>query len=174
MVMAASTNLVNLRRRPLFVLAASPFFVLETRSLAGFAASCVAVYAPLERKTGPRRWCLAFAAGHAGVSIMTVAALRVMRVFGGADRSEVEDVGTSFASRTLMAASVYLLHRPWREIAGAGLLAGHVRGAWRLRGFSDAGHLLCVLLGLRLGGWLVDKDSTRAVSKSPPKEVKSS
>ena len=171
--MASSTNLYNLRRRPFFVLTSSPFFVLETKSLAGFAAACATVYAPIERKAGTRRWLMVFALGHAGVSIAIAAGLRLLQVFGGDDRSEVEDVGTSYASRTLLAASVYMLGQPWRQMTATALLLGHIRGAWRLRGFSDVGHLLCIVLGLRMGGWLVGGEPGTSSRNGDPGPVNS-
>ena len=150
---AASTNLDNLSRHPARALAMSAFFVTGNRYYFVFAATCLLILGPLERRIGSRRWLIGAVAGHAGTTLLVAAGLALMAP--ASDGAGAIDVGPSYAARFLVAVYACLLPGPARRLAATFLITLSLLQLIVGRSYTDWGHLSAVALGLTFAPLLV-------------------
>ncbi len=116
-----------------------------------YALLLLAVLGYAEYAHGAWRAAGVFAYGHAGASLLVYAGLRAAPGTDPRTRSAI-DVGTSYGFNAVVGALARTLPRgPVRTATAGALLALGVRPLLRReRTFTDAGHLLALLLGLGL------------------------
>ncbi|WP_330998370.1 rhomboid-like protein [Georgenia yuyongxinii] len=150
-VQRCSTNLENLRDRPLFVLVVSAFVV---PSLAGLTQLplLLLLYATAQRWLGRAGTVFAAALGHVGATLL-VAALIASGITHGrlaASVAQASDVGVSYGLACL-ASFVVSQVPPRRRPAYLAVAAGYFVGPLLLhQTFTDVGHATAFLLGLGL------------------------
>lgn len=149
LVLERSTNLHHLATDPVRVLVASAFWVSAAWQVVPWAVLFTLVLAPAERWLGTARWAGVFAAGHVGATLLTAAglwtAIRLDAVDESVSRSA--DVGVSYGFLAVAAVLVYRLPRRWRARYVAALGGYLVIALFTRGGFTDAGHLLALLIG---------------------------
>jgi hypothetical protein len=175
LVLERSTNLHHLATDPVRVLVASAFWVAAAWQVLPWAVLFTVVLAPAERWLGTLRWAIVFAAGHIGATLLTAgglwAAIRLDAVDESVSRSA--DVGVSYGFLAVAAVLVYRLPRRFRPTYVA-VLGGYLVIALFARGtFTDAGHLVAVLIGfacypLALGRFRPKPEVSSATSAAPP------
>ncbi|MCA6095271.1 hypothetical protein LE181_24290 [Streptomyces sp. SCA3-4] len=147
-----STNVDNLRAGRWDTLASSALMVEAPLELP-YALLLLAVLGYTEYAYGAWWAAAAFLYGHVGASLVVYGGLRALRA-GARTRSAI-DVGASYGFNAVAGALATALPRGRvRTGVAAGLLALAVRPYLRGRGhatFTDAGHLLALLLGMGLG-----------------------
>ncbi|MEV0266065.1 rhomboid-like protein [Streptomyces sp. NPDC050617] len=145
-----STNVDNLRRGRWDTLAASAVLVEEPMELP-YALLLLAVLGHAEYAHGAWRAAGVFAYGHAGASLLVYAGLRAAPGTDPRTRSAI-DVGPSYGFNAVVGALARTLPRgPARTAATGALLALGVRPLLcGERTFTDAGHLVALVLGLTL------------------------
>jgi hypothetical protein len=149
LLLERSTNLHQLARDPVRVLAASAFWLSSTWQLALWAALLLGVVASVERRVGGSRTVAVLAAGHVGATLLTAAGLWLALRADAVEHSVVNarDVGPSYAVFAAAAALVYLLDRRLRAPYAA-VLAGYAVAATVVSStFTDFGHLLAIGIG---------------------------
>ena len=177
LVLERSTNLHHLATDPVRVLVASAFWVAAAWQVLPWAVLFTLVLAPAERWLGTLRWAIVFAAGHIGATLLTAAGLWVAIQLNAVDESvsRSADVGVSYGFLAVAAVLVYRLPRRLR-LAYVALLGGYLVIALFARGtFTDAGHLVAVLIGfacypLALGRFRRKPKLARAVPADLPQE----
>ncbi|MFI9200695.1 rhomboid-like protein [Streptomyces sp. NPDC053048] len=147
-----STNVDNLRRGRWDTLASSAL-VVEAPMELPYALLLLAVLGYTEYAYGAWWAAGAFVYGHVGASLVVYAGLRALRP-GPRTRSAI-DVGASYGFNAMVGALATTLPRGYvRTGACAALLAlgarPYLRGPGRAD-FTDAGHLLALVLGIGLG-----------------------
>ncbi|MBH1933500.1 hypothetical protein I5Q34_04215 [Streptomyces sp. AV19] len=145
-----STNVDNLRAGRWDTLVTSALVVEAPMDL-GYALLLLAVLGYTEYAYGAWWAAGAFAWGHAGASLIVYGGLRAVRA--GQRTRSATDVGTSYGFNSVAGflAAGLPAGRP-RIAARSALLALAVRPlVTRRPGFTDAGHLIALLLGLGLG-----------------------
>jgi rhomboid family protein len=150
LLLELSTNLDHLARDPVRVLVASAFWVGGVWQLLLWVVLLVAVLAPVERRVGPIRMTLVFAAGHVGATLLVAAGLELALRFGAVNPAvaDARDVGMSYGFLAVAAFATYLLEPRVRLLYGAALGSYLAVGVIMSTTFTDFGHLLAVLLGL--------------------------
>ncbi|MEV4739895.1 rhomboid-like protein [Streptomyces sp. NPDC049555] len=152
LLLRCSTNVDNLAAGRWDTLVTSALLVEAPMDLP-YALLLLAVLGYAEYAYGAWWAAAAFLWGHAGASLIVYGALRA-RHAGPATRSAT-DVGVSYGLYAVAGAlATAVPHRPARTAACTALLALGVRPLLRGRGrvtFTDAGHLLALLLGAALG-----------------------
>ncbi len=177
LVLERSTNLHHLATDPVRVLVASAFWVAAAWQVLPWAVLFTLVLAPAERWLGTLRWAIVFAAGHIGATLLTAAGLWVAIQLNAVDESvsRSADVGVSYGFLAVAAVLVYRLPRRFR-LAYVALLGGYLVIALFARGtFTDAGHLVAVLIGLAccplaLGRFRRKPEALRAAPADLPQE----
>lgn len=151
----ASTNLHGLTHQPVTVLVSSAMWADPGgwRGYLVFLAAAVLVLAPVERRLGTARSVVAFAAGHAGATLISAAGLWLAIEAGRADRSlsRAVDVGWSYGTLTVAAVATRLAPPGTRLWWGAVLVAVCVAGLARQPDVTGVGHALSVAIGFVLG-----------------------
>ena len=151
LLLSVSTNLHNLRTRPINVLITSACFISSTASYYWFIAVCVFVLAPLEHWIGTARWLLGLIIGHVGSTLLVALGLAVIE--GG--EGQVIDVGVSYGVRMLAAIYVYRWTGWQRWVYAAALVAFAASQVAINRTFTDWGHMFSVLFGIAIGPLLI-------------------
>lgn len=149
LVLERSTNLHHLATDPVRVLVASAFWVSAAWQVVPWAALFTLVLAPAERWLGTLRWSVVFACGHVGATLLTAAGLWAAIRLDAVDQSvsRSADVGVSYGFFAVAAVLVYRLPRQVR-LPYLAALGGYVVVAFVVQGtFTDAGHLLALLIG---------------------------
>ena len=149
LLLERSTNLHHLASDPVRVLVASAFWVSAAWQVLPWAALFSLVLAPAERWLGTLRWATVFACGHVGATLSTAAGLWTAIRLDAVDESIARsaDVGVSYGFFAVAAVLVYRLPRRLR-LPYIAALGGYVVVALFVRGtFTDAGHLLALLIG---------------------------
>jgi hypothetical protein len=120
----ASTNLDNLRARPLRSLAFSAVLPSDERWLP-YAGAIAAVVAPLERRLGAGRVTALFVAGHVIPTLLTEGgvALGIAAGVVPAGARDRMDVGVSYGLWAVGGATLVLLPRRWRTACLTGAAA---------------------------------------------------
>ncbi len=144
-----STNLHELFSNPGRVLILSPFWAPNYEFLV-WAILFALVLAPAERWLGTTRWVVVFFIGHVVATLGVAWGLWLAIRHGYASRhlENAIDVGVSYGFAAVAAVFSFRLPRRWRGwwiaalvgITGVAFLVG--------RSFTDAGHLLAVVIGL--------------------------
>ncbi|MEU8685171.1 rhomboid-like protein [Streptomyces sp. NPDC048611] len=159
---AHSTNVANLRAGRWRTLVTSAAFV-EHPLPVPYGAALLAALGTAEARWGARRAAGVFAAGHVGASLLVYAGLRARghgRTADGSPESspgdttaQAVDVGASYGfNATVGALAATVPHRGVRAAATAGLLALATAPVLRRgRTFTDAGHLVALVLGVAMG-----------------------
>jgi hypothetical protein len=143
-----STNLHQLLRNPLRSLVLSAFWAPNYEFLV-WTILFALVLAPAERWLGSRRLALVFATGHIGATLGVAWALWLAIRHGYAARhlENAIDVGVSYGFAAVAALFSFRLPRRWRGAWVAVLVAITVTALVVGRTFTDAGHLLAVVIG---------------------------
>ncbi len=150
-VQEASTNLVNLRDKPLTVLAASAFVLGSWTSIAQLPV-LVLGYGAVQRWLGWRASVLAGVLGHVGATLF-VAVLLVTGIARGdvALRVAAEtDVGISYGLASVGGLLVARVGRRWLPAYLAGAAGYLVYGLFADRSFTAVGHLVAFGIGTAL------------------------
>ena len=154
----ASTNLHGLTHQPVTVLVSSAMWADPGgwRGYLAFLAAAVLVLAPVERRLGTGRSVAAFAAGHAGATLISAGGLWLAIEAGRADRSltRAVDVGWSYGTLTVAAVATRLAPDGTRLSWAAVLAAVCAAGLARQPDVTGVGHALSVVIGFALGPWL--------------------
>lgn len=150
-----STNLANLLALRWPVLVASAFWLEGpdfVTQLAIWFVLFACVFVPAERWLGTRRWLLAFFIAHIGATIVTAFRLWIAVKLGHqpASARHAVDVGLSYGFLGVLALQCYRLRPPWRWVAAGALLVPLAAVLRVDRQFTDAGHLVAVIIGLAL------------------------
>lgn len=118
-----SSNLHHLTHDPIRVLIGSAFWLSDARLLP-WAVLFSLVLAPAEHWLGTSRWLLAFAAGHVGATLITVAG-----IWAGIRAHRLDpalayalDVGVSYGFAAVAALLTFRLPARWRPPYAIGLL----------------------------------------------------
>lgn len=145
-----STNVDNLRAGHWDTLATSAFLVEEPMG-PPYALLLLASLGHAERAHGARWTAGVFAGGHVGASLAVYGGLRVLGA-GPHTRSAV-DVGVSYGHHAVLGALAAALPRPRARAAvcAAALAFGARPLLGKDAGFTDAGHLTALALGMLLG-----------------------
>jgi hypothetical protein len=164
---ATSTNLVNLRDRPLSVLVASAF-VISTPGEVLLVAQLLVVLAYAQRFVG-RLGALAVGfMGHVGATVCTAVAITTGIFHGFVDPgvATVDDVGVSYVMATVMGFLTVVVPRRWRWWWIAFVVVYWVGPGLLVRNFTAVGHTTALLIGLtvafvadrtrRAAGWAGD------------------
>ena len=167
-VNGSSTNLVNLRQRPLSVLFASPFVTYPATGL-WLVAPMVVAYGALQRWLGRLSVLVVAAAGHVGATLLvaTIELTSVTRGLVGFSVTVRPDVGISYG---LLAVAGFLgarIEPRWRRRY---LLAGSiaiVAQAFLLHDFTALGHVVAWLIGVALAVPVVRAVGARGTSPLP-------
>lgn len=144
-----STNLHQMLTDPVRVLIRSAFWAPGYAFLAWVVLFAL-VLAPAERWLGTRRWALVFAAGHLLATLGTALGLWVAIRYGWAPHRLANsiDVGVSYGFAAVAAVLTYRMRGAWRWWWAGSLLTTAAVVFVVERGFTDAGHLLALLIGL--------------------------
>src|SRR5579884_883382 len=152
LVLSSSTNLDELSRAPLRVLAASILWVSPTDYVM-LVVPTVLLLVAIELRAGSRSALLVLAAGHVGATLLTAAGIAT-GIHAGTVSPEVAnavDVGVSYATFALVGYGATLADaswRPWLLAAALGMLAA----ALALDAdFTSFGHLFSLALGVARG-----------------------
>jgi hypothetical protein len=150
-IAATSTNLVNLRHRPIFVLALSAF-VLPSLTALVQVPLLVWLYGLVQRWLGRAATIVTAAYGHVGATLF-VAVLLATGITRGAVSPSVRtapDVGVSYGLLTLAGLCTARLRGRARAIYALVGTAALVSVTVITQTFSDVGHLVAWLIGLGL------------------------
>jgi thiosulfate reductase cytochrome b subunit len=131
------------------------------------------VLAPAERWLGTARWAIVFIAGHIGATLLTAAglwtAIRLDAVNESVSRSA--DVGVSYGFLAVAAVLIYRLPRRLR-LPYVAILGGYLAIALFTRGtFTDAGHLVALLIGFACYPLALGRFKRRAEASQPAPAV---
>jgi hypothetical protein len=150
-VLDSSTNLVNLRAHPPYVLLVSAFVEPSIWQL-WVVVPLLVVYRELQRWLGRAAVVITAVLGHIGATLFVSTILTAGIAHGRASLSQahVADVGVSYG---LVAALGLLAERVpdrWRHWYSTGFSAVFAFLLVAFRGFTDLGHLCAWLIGLGL------------------------
>jgi hypothetical protein len=148
-VMTSSTDLTNLRQRPLAVLFASAFVISPASGL-WIVAPMVVAYGALERWLGRASVILVAMLGHVGatlfVATMEITSLAKGRV--GFRIAVIPDVGVSYGLAAVAAVLIVRVGDTWRRRYVVMSLVVVVGQFLILRNFTGLGHVTAWLIGL--------------------------
>ncbi|AKS36521.1 membrane protein [Mycolicibacterium goodii] len=171
-VLAASTNLHNLRHGHLATLVGSAF-VTDAGPMYAWLPGLMCLLAVAELMWRSSRMLLALAVGHVGATALVAIGL-VVAIDHGWAPAEVSrdiDVGVSYGAAGVLGALTAAIPRSWRPVWigwWLGVAAGVAAAA---TGFTDIGHVVALLLGMllsaRLGrpcGWTTTRGVLLAIA----------
>ncbi|CAN3982754.1 rhomboid-like protein [Kitasatospora purpeofusca] len=146
---ARSTNLEQLRSRPVHALVASALWT-ETSSWPLYAVLFTVFHANAERWLGTARWFVVAATAHVLATLVSEGVVAWGIVRGTLQRSMAEtvDVGVSYALAGVVAVLTYRFAGGWRWLYGAGVVAFYLVPLVVSHTFTDLGHFSAVLIGL--------------------------
>ena len=148
-VQTSSTNLVNLRQRPLAVLFVSPFVVSPVSGL-WIVAPMIVGYGELQRWLGRARALVIGVLGHVGATLF-VATMEITQLAKGRVGFSIAvspDVGVSYGLAAVAGILIVRVAETWRRryiIASLIVIIGQFL---ILRNFTGLGHLTAWLIGL--------------------------
>jgi hypothetical protein len=148
-VQTSSTNLVNLRQRPLAVLFVSPFVISPVSGL-WLVAPMIVAYGELQRWLGRASALVVGVLGHVGATLF-VATMEIMQLAKGRIGFSIAvspDVGISYGLAAVAGIMVVRVGATWRRrfiIASLIVIIGQFL---ILRNFTGLGHLTAWLIGL--------------------------
>ncbi|PFG39223.1 hypothetical protein ATJ97_1721 [Georgenia soli] len=151
-VQRCSTNLENLRDRPVLVLVVSAFVVPTLTGLLSQLPLLLLVYATGQRWVGRAGTVLVAGFGHVGATLF-VAALIASGITHGRLAESVaraSDVGVSYGVAGMTAFVVSRVPPRWRGVYVAGAAGLYVAPLLWHQTFTDVGHASAFLLGLGL------------------------
>jgi hypothetical protein len=150
---AVSTDMAHLRSDPLTVLTASALLA-DQPWLSCAALFCISL-APLERRVGPARTAIVFAAGHVIATLATELPLGAAIAFGWLPQAAQHrlDFGVSYGMYACAGALVVLLPITWRRRALTAAALSTVLAAIANRQdlVACAGHPVALLVGVACG-----------------------
>jgi hypothetical protein len=168
-VRESSTNLVNLRRRPLQVLAVSAFIV---PTLAGlwFMVVTAAVGVVVERWLGHLAVVITFVIGHFGatlfVAVMLLAGIYRHQIDPAVGRAD--DVGVSYGTVAVLGVATATLWG-WKRVAAILVAYGYLLITLATDpGFTAVGHLTALTLGLLIAALI--RAALKAARRLPSAE----
>ncbi|MEE1826871.1 hypothetical protein PUR61_32495 [Streptomyces sp. BE20] len=146
---ARSTNLDQLRERPVHALVASALWT-EQASWPSYAVLFTLFHANAERWLGTLRWFTVAAAAHVLATLVSEGVVAWGIVRGSLQRSMAEtvDVGVSYALAGVVAVLTYRFAGRWRAVYGGGVLLFYGLPLAVSHTFTDLGHFSAVLIGL--------------------------
>ena len=145
----SSTNLANLRNRPVTVLVTSLFVVSSPLGL-WILPVLLLVYATAQRWVGRAGTVVVALAGHVGATLVVATELSAGIAHGYLERTLVvhaQDVGVSYALVCLAAFITPRVPRAWRAPYLVVVIAYVVVPFVMDTSFTDVGHLVSLLLG---------------------------
>jgi hypothetical protein len=148
-VQTSSTNLVNLRQRPLAVLFVSPFVVSPVSGL-WLVAPMIVGYGELQRWLGRASALVIGGLGHVGATLF-VATIEIMQLAKGRVGFSIAvspDVGVSYGLAAVAGVLVVRVAETWRRRYVVASLIVIVGQFLVLRNFTGLGHLTAWLIGL--------------------------
>ncbi|MET0694908.1 MAG: rhomboid-like protein, partial [Propionibacteriaceae bacterium] len=157
LVQQSSTNLANLRERPLFVLVLSAFLISPAWQLV-LLVPVVVVYGAIQIWLGRFSTVVIGALGHVGATLFVMAA-EITALYRHIARFNIVvklDVGVSYGLAAALGLLVARVPHRWRLAYGLVSLAVIVLQAVLLRNFTSLGHTIAWLIGLSVA-WLVHR-----------------
>ena len=148
-VMTSSTDLTNLRQRPLGVLFASAFVISPASGL-WIGAPMVVAYGALERWLGRASVILVAMLGHVGATLF-VATMEITELAKGRVGFRIAlspDVGVSYGLAAVAAVLIVRVGDRWRRRYVVMSLVVVVGQFFILRNFTGLGHVTAWLIGL--------------------------
>lgn len=166
LLLSESTNLHNMARSPVQVLIGSAFWT-DTRPWLTYLsfAALIGVMVPVEQWLGTGRWLLAFACGHIGATLATLAATGYALRVGLLRPTVVNipDVGVSYGLFAAAGILTYRLSRtPLRLTWLALFLTGLATALAINHQIADLGHTCAFLIGLAL--WPLARGCTPGIA----------
>ena len=151
LVQTSSTNLVNLRQRPLTVLFVSPFVVSPVSGL-WIVLPMLVGYGELQRWLGRASVLIVGVLGHVGATLF-VATMEITQLAKGRVGFSIAvrpDVGVSYGLAAVAGILVAEVPAPWRRRYLMASLIVIVGQFLILRNFTGLGHLTAWLIGLAM------------------------
>ena len=148
-VQTSSTNLVNMRQRPLSVLFASAFVISPVSGL-WIVVPMVVAYGGLQRWLGRASLFVVAVLGHIGATLF-VATMEITELAKGRVGFSIAvspDVGVSYGLAAVAGVLVVRVPDPWRRRYVIASLIVIVGQFLILRNFTGLGHLTAWLIGL--------------------------
>ncbi|MEO6809055.1 MAG: rhomboid-like protein [Isosphaeraceae bacterium] len=147
-ILDVSTNLANLRHRPLDVLVESAFVVSSLHALITLPA-LVVVYTVSQRWVGRVATIFVGVLGHVGTTlfISTLLASGISRGRLSHSVARVSDVGVSYGVACVAAFVVTRVPKPWRQWYAAALVVYFAGPLVRDPSFTNVGHSAALVLG---------------------------
>lgn len=148
---SSSTNLVNLRSRPLYVLVVSAFVVSPAWGLV-ILVPLVEAYGALQRWLGRASTVIIGGIGHIGATLFvaTLEASAITRNRAGFRIARDADVGVSYGLAAVLGVLVARVSPRWRRwyvVASVAVMAGQLVV---VQGYTALGHITAWALGLAL------------------------
>jgi hypothetical protein len=150
-VTSSSTNLANLRQRPLAVLFASAFVISPAWGL-WIVAPMVVAYRALERWLGRASVIVVAVLGHVGATLF-VATMEITELAKGGVGFRLAlspDVGVSYGLAAVAAVLIVRVGAPWRRRYVLISLIVIVGQFFILRNFTGLGHVTAWVIGLAI------------------------
>ncbi|MFC5667918.1 rhomboid-like protein [Kitasatospora misakiensis] len=146
---ARSTNLDQLRSRPVHALVASALWT-ETSDWPLYAALFTVFHANAERWLGTLRWFAVAATAHVLATLVSegVVAWGIVRGTLRRSMADTVDVGVSYALAGVVAVLTYRFAGRWRWLYGGGVVVFYLVPLLVSHTFTDLGHFSAVLIGL--------------------------
>lgn len=150
-ILDSSTNLVNLRQHPPFVLVVSAFVEPAVWHV-WIVVPLVWAYGTLQRWLGRGAVLITVVLGHVGTTLFVATVLTAGMVHGRIALAEdrATDVGVSYGLVTVMGLLSLRVPPRWQGWYLAGISLGLVGQLLIVRSFTDLGHLVAWILGLGL------------------------
>jgi hypothetical protein len=145
----ASTNLHNLNHGHLGTLLGSAF-VVDAGAPYLWLPGLVCLMGVAELLWRSRRLVVAFAVGHIGATLLVAVGLTAAVKLGALPVSitRAEDVGMSYGATAILGTLTGAVPARWRAIWIGGWLAVGASVLWVTSDFTDAGHVVALLLGM--------------------------
>ncbi len=170
-VARCSTNIANLRDRPVFVLVVSAFVVPNLAGLLQLPVLML-VYATGQRWVGRAGTVLAAGFGHVGATLLVATLIASGITHGRLAESvaQASDVGVSYGVACLAGFVVSRVPPRWRGVYVAALAGFYAGPLLRHQTFTDVGHVTALLLGLALA-LLAARVARAALATGPHDQV---
>jgi hypothetical protein len=146
----ASTNLHNLSRGHVGTLFTSAF-VVDTSPIAAWLPMLVCLMGLAELLWRSGRLVVAFTVGHVGATLVVAAALTMaveLRWLPAASVTRATDVGMSYGAIAVVGVLTAAIPRRWRPCWIGWWLAAGVAVVAATHDFTDAGHVVALVLGM--------------------------
>ncbi|GAA1383093.1 hypothetical protein GCM10009639_02950 [Kitasatospora putterlickiae] len=145
---ARSTNLEQLRSRPVHALVASALWT-ETSGWPLYAVLFTLFHANAERWLGTARWLIVAATAHVLATLVSEGVVAWGIAHGTLRRSMADtvDVGVSYALAGVVAVLAHRFAGGWRWLYGGGVLLCYLVPLLVSHTFTDLGHVSAALIG---------------------------